>query len=599
MRQALQSKSGILLVLCFAACLLVFIFFVGQFFPNANEHLGHDYSLFLPWLLSGQYWQAVNGSFSPVPFTPSFCGGVPLLFNPQSIYYSLPQALALVVGPVTAFYLTTVLFGLIGCSGAFLLARRFRISTPASLVVAALFLLNGFFIFRMVIGHVTYHAVMLAPLLALLLLTDSALSWRRATARIAVAALIVAYFFYSGATNVILPSGLAVAMLWVLYRLRGDPAPNFVRDAALAALLGVALAAYKLVPALAFAENVTRPISLQLTDDLFRLLGGLGVGLFAPQLLPQLLPDDGRIWRHEMEYGVGLVPLIAFIAVAFVSLRNGDLRSWWGTLRARKALGWLIGLIVLLVLPILINYDAPGMRRVLLHIPFVKMMSLLVRFWFAYIPLLCILSGLVLDYLAYGEASRRVLGAFALALTVLQLLTTDTGYYARQGYDPHFIVEAFERLDAGQAAPAITWLGDPWQPQAPGSGRAFTGRRNDSLVVGITNLPCYEPMFGYHLESYPGRDLGPGPVTEISDGSLRLRNPACYVFPSANRCAPGDGFAPHQMSAAMAFSQYRPFPYAIPWWMTAAGLTTFIAAALTFGGLLLIAMIGLRKVRPR
>src|SRR3989442_8323820 len=80
--------------LTFVAALLVFHLTFGSFFPNRNGGLGHDYSYVLPTLLAGHYWYAVNGPLAIPWFTPAICGGVPLLADPQSFYYSVPQWLA-------------------------------------------------------------------------------------------------------------------------------------------------------------------------------------------------------------------------------------------------------------------------------------------------------------------------------------------------------------------------------------------------------------------------------------------------------------------------------------------------------------------------
>ena len=35
--------------------------------------------------------------------------------------------------------------------------------------------------------------------------------------------------------------------------------------------------------------------------------------------------------------------------------------------------------------------------------------------------------------------------------------------------------------------------------------------RNDTMTAGISQLLCYEPMFGYRQEWYPMKGLEPGP----------------------------------------------------------------------------------------
>jgi len=82
----------------------------SQFFPTKYGTLGHDYAYVLPRLLAGLFWFKSNGLDEVPWFTPAFCGGVPFLSDPQSFYYSVPQFLSFVFGPVTSIYVTFLLF---------------------------------------------------------------------------------------------------------------------------------------------------------------------------------------------------------------------------------------------------------------------------------------------------------------------------------------------------------------------------------------------------------------------------------------------------------------------------------------------------------
>jgi hypothetical protein len=87
--------------------------------------------------------------------------------------------------------------------------------------------------------------------------------------------------------------------------------------------------------------------------------------------------------------------------------------------------------------------------------------------------------------------------------------------------------------------------------------------RNNAMVDGVSQIACYQSMFGYRLEAFPRKDLRPGPVLDTTvDGNLNFKNPACYVFPRANRCAPGDAFRQDQRAALLQFAAYRDFPFA-------------------------------------
>jgi hypothetical protein len=556
------------LLIAAAAAAAFFVWTIARFFPNPAGRLGYDYGLFLPWLLAGVFWHTVNGSLAPPAFVASFCGGIPFLFNPQSLYYSLPQWLAFWVPPVRGLLISWEAFGLAGGIGMYALLRRvFLASVPASLLGAVIFLLNGFYTTRMIIGHATYHGTMLLPAIALTMVPPRSGIPRPALAmRSVLTGLLLAYLFYSGGTNTILPMLLALAILALILSYAGRWHRNIAVIAGVGCVLCLALCAYKLLPALAFAANVVRPVALRMSGNLIGLIGGAMVSLFVPQVLSHLDPARLIVDRVELEYGVGLVPLLVLSPAAWTVLRHG--RPWLGNGRRQQWI--LLSIAALLTLPILVNFDGLGLRWLLLHLPVVRSMSVMLRFWFAYIPVLCVLTALAFDRLIWTPSARAGWSAAAILLTLSQSAATDMTYYTGQLYDPAPIEAAYGKVRMGEAVPAITRIGDPWLANGQQEGSS----RNDAMVDGISAYPCYEPMFGYRMQVFRQGRLALGPVLESRDGRLNLKNPACYVFPGANSCTPGDEFTTSQKPAAEAFAAYQPYHYAWPLWQ-------YVAAAIS------------------
>jgi hypothetical protein len=81
----------LLLVLTLSTAILMIT--VNHLVPSADGMLGHDYGYFFPYLLSGVQWAYRNGWLAIPYFTPDYCGGIPWLANPQSMFYSAPQLL--------------------------------------------------------------------------------------------------------------------------------------------------------------------------------------------------------------------------------------------------------------------------------------------------------------------------------------------------------------------------------------------------------------------------------------------------------------------------------------------------------------------------
>jgi hypothetical protein len=532
-----------------------------QFFPAANGNIGHDYEYFLPLILAGKYWIARNGLFAVPYFSPAFCGGLPFLANPQSIFYSLPQLLSLFLDTVKAFLVTTIISAWIGGLGTYLLMRqRFAASVPAAALGATVFMFNSFLLHRMAVGHVTYYVVALVPLLCHLLLAplESEAGRRRAITRgcgvVAASGSILAYLVYAGAVNVAVPVALTVAAVWLLHSLLRPQARAFWVLAPAAALLGGAVGAAKLAPAMAFVAHFPRPGALQLYPNAAEMLGTLFKSLFLPWLIPNF-PG-----KHEFDYGVGVVPLIAIGLGICTALARGHCRRLPKPITLLK----LAALALILAIPLRVNYGGPEFAAWLKSLPYVGENVILLRWFLVYLLPLSLIAGLVVDYRVSRPNLRCLLSLAGMAVTVLISFATDQSYYLQQPYNPRPVLAAGGELAGTGYVPPIKGIG--------GDGRP---RRNDALVSGLSALPCYEPIFGYELESFPGR---------LTAGSP-LRDPACYIYGVTNHCAPGGAFA-SPADAAM-FAAYRPFPFVLPQWQADANRLTLGGIGLAILGFML------------
>jgi hypothetical protein len=104
-------------------------------------------------------------------------------------------------------------------------------------------------------------------------------------------------------------------------------------------------------------------------------------------------------------------------------------------------------------------------------------------------------------------------------------------------------------------------------------------------------------MFGYGLERLRIGALRPGPaLDDLGDGTLNLKNPACYQFPGANGCAPGDHFRLDQRATAARFLRYEPYVFRRPAWQQVADAIT-VASLLAVLAALAAAVVRAWRVR--
>ncbi|MEW6644606.1 MAG: hypothetical protein AB1586_29160 [Pseudomonadota bacterium] len=574
-------------ILCGAMVLAVVAMFM-PFLPTAAGTMGHDYGFNLPNLLVGYYWFLHNGVTQLPWFSPAQCGGFPYFADPSVAYISLPQMLVVLVSPLRAVQLTFVLFALIGLCGAYLLMRRgFRSSRAAAVLAAGLFVFNGFYVYRVLIGHLPYHGFALAPLTILLLLPGGGarIALLSRLGSVSAAALCFAYMFQVGMIHVIPPLLLATGILLLVHALcfgwRWEPWLRF----GAAGLLSLTLCAGKLVAELALLANFPR--------NLYPLPGVPGIGTLL-SLVGQALfisaPEDATAhlanaqWpqeRNEWEYSVSIVPalLLAVAAVAAIA-------RWPRHARPTGAQVLIIAAILaLLACPLLLNWYQPAWNGILKSLPYFGSASSLLRFFCAYIPVVIVLACLALDRLPWpagsGARLRSAVVVFCLGVIVAQNALTERDYYAGQSYQVQPIEAAYARARATGEVPPIEAIVD--------TGR-LTERANDAMMAGGSQLDCYQPLLGYRREKFPVAPLRLGRVDQRIDGVLNLKNPACYLFSAENQCRPGDHFTVARAADAAAFLAYRPFPFVQPlrqqlatWISLLAGIA-MVVVLLLWGG---------------
>jgi hypothetical protein len=563
----------------------------GAFFPTRAGTLGHDWAHKLPLLLDGASWFLRNGWTSVPWFTPSFCGGIPLFPHPTSFYVSLPQLLSFFTDPLHAAHYAVLAFAGLGLVGATLLLRRsYGVGPWPALLGGGVFLWNGFYAHRMLIGHLEFHGFMLTPWIATWLLGRAGPApRRRVAAELLGAGAALAYLFLSGAVLLLFPLGLALLALWLL---AGAAVPGFrmrVFPARLAGAgaLALALCAGKLVGSLALLSQLPRDFyPLPSIDGFGHALWLVGVALVRGGAAIDPTRVRGAAFplqRHELEYGVTALPFLWLAAWA--------LRSTWGPRRpgTPRARACAAGLALLLLVPVAVNVTA--VSALLERAPLLRSLGSLLRWLAMYVPLLAVGAGLAAERAVPRGRVQTGLVLGSLALVVALNAAADRSYYQAQPYPPEPVVAASQLARARGAPTPIIGV----EATIVDGEIQLSNNRNDVLVRGMSQLACYEPLFGYRLERFPRKDLHPGPVLEAHDGHLNLKNPACYVYPDENGCEPGDHFRADQLEAARRFTHFEPFPWKRPFSQRIADALSQVALAAALAGALVLGLAALRE----
>ncbi len=572
------------LVLISAVLLAIYHVIYSDFYPNRFGKLGHDLAYFFPNMLDGYYWQKVNGLFSIPWFTPSFCGGLPKFANPQAAYFSVPQFLTLFVNPLLAIQLTATLFGGIGFFGFYFLAKNiFKISTATAVFGATLFLFNTFYSHSLLTGHITFHSYMLAPMIALIIIRP-ANTKQRLFVDSALAGFLVAYAYYSGMSQLLPPlmlSVLAIGLIYGLLNIDSFRLRHLLLKFVSATSLAIALTLPSIISGISFLKHFPR--------DFYPLPGIPEISTLLLVLLESLfwMPDyiyantvmvnqQWKLGRHEFEFGITFLPLIILTAGCLSFLYAGTFRRVLKNINPAK--GFLaIALMLTFLVPLLLNYYSVSWNTFLKSIPFFKQSSTLLRWFSFYILPVIMLTTVILEKESFLEKYKKHVAIVGIAVVVMINIFLDRSYYHAQNYEYEPILKAYAKSGGKGFAPKISEI----SLLLDGKGTPLPlENRNNSIAKGFSYMFCYEPIFGYRLESFPLKNLQPGSVFTVREGMFNMKNPACYVYPEENSCAPGDHFKADQKGALEAFISYKPFLFKVPLKQKIANL---IAGFLLFG----------------
>ncbi len=587
-----QMPQSFVIGCAFFLLLLCYHLIFSNYFPNFQGRFGHDYSLLFPALLDGYFWFKNNFFFDVPWFTPSFCGGQPYFADVQSGYYSVAQFLTFFFDPLTSAYFSILLFACLGFWGMYLLLKQiFKTSVESAFLAASLFMFNGFYIHRMMVGHFGYQGFMLIPLIAFLLLNVTSVNNEKTKLSsifsATLAGVLVGYWLQSGLTSLMIPVSLSVLAIACLCQFRNWQ--SFLYRSVGTILIALALSASKLVAGFAFMANFSRSsYSLPGFNSIFSALKILLTALFiAPANIEelatsQMLNMQWMLSRHEWEFGITFIP--SLIILVFWTARI------WMPLQSPfnekpKSLFSLAVLGVVLLLPLALNVYQPNWNAILKQTPLIKSSSALIRWWLIYIPAVIIYAAIAFENMTFLAKYRTHAVIGSVVVIVGLNLSQDRMYYDMQNYDGNTILAAYQKTAANGTSPEIHGV-----DIAIGHVNG-----NDMLTLGISQLACYNPSFGYRLENLPFKTLHPGSIFDQTDGYLNLKNPACYVYPTENKCQPGDHFKVTQKAEAQLFAQYKPFPFAIPSKQKIANVITELALVFVIGILGLSVICALSK----
>ncbi len=566
-----SSKNNLILLTASVLLIIVYYTIFGQFFPNKHEQMGHDYSFYLPSLLDGYFWYQINGLWKIPWFTPSFCGGSLNYININNGYYTVPQFITFFTDPLTAVRFTFLLFAGLGLSGFYLLLRRaFFTSQTISFLGAGLFMFNGFYAHRMLIGHLFLHSFMLLPFIAFILLRPlpeekKGRHWQFVF-DIVIGGFLFAYMVQSGFSSFMIPGIISIVVAGLIHGLLFGKQCHFLIRWVGSGFVGILLCSSKLVAIFSLMESFPRsgyklPGARSFFEAAWLMLKSLFISpAFDPCRIEKLTNVQWHLGRHEWEYSVTFIPLIIMLYGGWKILQQIEKKDLGLKL---SRIQWLsvAAITALLILPVALNTFSPGWNTFLKQLPLLKNLSNLIRWVIIYIPIVILATTLILEKIAISSKYKLGIIVISMAAVIALNALTERNFYHSQNYDPEEIIKTYNLVKEGLWMPEITNIGVYLNKNGQTVMPLF---RNNMLIHGASQLLCYEPLFGYRLEDFPIKSLHPGPAMEENKGVLNIKNPSCYVWPEVNNCEPGDHFTVEQKEAAKTFLNFRHFPFQMP-----------------------------------
>jgi len=553
-----SGAAGLLLAAWFAGYVWLF---QGYFF---NGEMGADYSYFLPKLLDEFLFAHINGWFEPQWFTPSFCGGFVGLPNPQSTYWSMPHLLLQLMSPTESVFTIMILFALLGGIGTYLFLQPICPGWPAY-IAATLFASNGYHVARMLEGHLSHHAFMLAPLLACLLIrSDHPFRSRAFWSNASYAALLLSYMFIAGSAPIFPQILLTVIVLLTLAAtLKFRSLPASLLGLALSGMISLLILGPKFLATVSFMLHNPRnqdplPQFSTWQDALYHGLRIIvGPTRDTAQLRETLVNNTSTGLWHGFEYGLTVAPIVLIGMFVVLALLNRKKFAVTHKM-SRIAFGPLILLCFFGILPFMINVDfGHGFTNFIRSLPLIGSTTNFFRWFIIPMTLIAMICGLMSRALIARTKAPALIGS-SLATLCTIIVFIHYGYLIKEPIDSRPYSYSNTNIER-----AFIYLEHTDSHQIKTIGVRTDLARNESFLFGESAKYCYEAALGYRLQGM--RDtLVPGDIHSVVANKLNMFDPSCYVYPHENACAPGARFDPQRRETMLDFARYRPLPYAVP-----------------------------------
>jgi hypothetical protein len=518
--------------------ILVIIFFLIQYTNATYPLVGHDYRQHIAFLIDSHLYYKVNG-FNIEWYTPNFGGGLPAYPNPLQLQFSLPQLVTWFINPYDAIFISMAIYIAIGFTVSFFFLRNVLELKPLSAILGAdFFLINGFLIERVVVGHINFltFPLIIVPIYALL--NPKIPQW---VAGILIS-IIGAVLVYSGGVYIaVIGCFSALMLIPILYFMKPELFSwrRILGVLSWAAILTALLCGSKLYATASYMRFFSRTAHDQSSVNWIKGLLGMILQLVGTMnwypLLALLHKTSASytvrlsawtrtpygFWELDSSLAPGLLFLLCY---GVIRLFFHKLQIKWMKIDRKKIFAGLI-LLFGIILTVEFAISKGFLYVQLKELPVLISLHADTRFTSAFILPLAIVGAKVFNgWTARSKSGAKQFIAFAILSGIS--LASMWSYYlmpfdkqARFFYIPSFD-ETYRLASAGEVLPVQTIVPD----------------MNDYEVFEFKSSNIthhYDTLFGnnnYLLTPL----VHEGSVFDIQDGYYNMTNPSSLVFPEVN-----------------------------------------------------------------
>ncbi len=531
-------KKPFLVILLIILNIVAIGAFIVWYCNRTYPMIGHDYRLFMPYMIDSYLHQKING-LTIQWYTPSFAGGRPVYSNPQDFQFSLPQLLMWLVNPWIAILVSLLVFTIIGFIATYyFLKRLLGLGALASILGAVFFIANGFYFEHAAVGHITFQEFPLFAVVMIIFTHPRIPTWLAAM----ILSLIITILLYSGLHNISFFPLIAILFFPLLYLIK----PSLINwkkifsILLLGGILAALLCGSKVYAIYSFMQYFPRLTQDNYTTNLWtgvvgiirQLLGTMTLAPFYQMIngshsivfIADMIKSSGSpysYWELDVSLSPALLILLAGGAVAFL-LHKPDLKAQVN----KKQLIAEVCLIIAIWLVIEFSLAKGIIYPFLRNLPILESLRANVRYVCAFIFPLAVVGAVIFDnWTKKWKSKSRVVIVFILldgiALVSLLAFRSVPPQNLQFVCDYRPILDTYDKIrHEGETFP-IKYVIPGAQPWSV-------------FEENATNLT--DP-YNVQFTPFPrgiARALHAGSVYDIENGYYNIIDPTGYLFPESN-----------------------------------------------------------------